>query len=143
LTRPRVLLAEDHPSNSALLRDLLQTEFEVVAAVHNGQALLTAASALSPDVIVTDIGMPGCDGIVATRTILRTHPAMRIVFVTVHDEADYIERGLEAGALGYVLKHAAGDELLPAVHAALRGERHVCGTKSERVETSQETRPWR
>jgi DNA-binding NarL/FixJ family response regulator len=143
LSRPRVLLAEDHPSNRALLRDLLDTEFEVVAAVQNGQALLKAASALSPDVIVTDVGMRGCDGIVATRTILRTNPATRIVFVTVHDEPDYIESGLEAGALGYVLKHAAGDELLPAVHAALRGERHVCGTKSERVETSREIRPWR
>lgn len=82
MSRPRVLLAEDHPSNGALLRDLLDTEFEVVAAVQNGQALLKAASALSPDVIVTDVGMRGCDGIVAIRTILRMNPATRIVFVT-------------------------------------------------------------
>src|SRR5207248_10198278 len=115
--------------------------FEVVAPVQNEQALLKAASALAPQMIVTDVGMRGCDAIVATRTILRTNPATRIVFVTVHDEPDYIESGLEAGALAYVLKHAAGDELLPAVHAALR--RHVCGTKSERVETSREIRPWR
>src|SRR5262245_914040 len=121
--RVRVLLADDHPANRALLRELLETEFDVIAAVEDGPALLVTAASLAPDVVVTDIGMPGCDGITAARTILRQSPGTRVVFVTVHDEPDLVERGLAAGALGFVLKHAAGDELIPAVQAALRGER--------------------
>jgi len=125
MTRARVLLADDHATNRALLRALLETEFEVIGEVHDGHALLAAAAALAPDVVVADIGMPGCDGITAARTIVRKHPSTRVVLVTVHDGADFVERGIAAGALGYVLKHAAGDELVVAVRAALRGERHL------------------
>jgi len=125
MTRPRVLLADDHAGNTDLLCRLLQPEFDVVASVQDGNALISAAEALSPDVIVTDISMPGVDGISAAMVILRQNPAARIVFVTVHRDICLMERGLEAGALGYVLKLDAGDDLLPAVRAALRGERHV------------------
>lgn len=124
-TRTRVLLADDHQANAALLRTLLQPEFEVVATVEDGQALVEAAEALSPDVIVTDIAMPILDGIAASIEILRRNPTARIVFVTVHCDPVMIARALAAGAFGYVLKVAAGDELVPAVRAALRGERHV------------------
>jgi DNA-binding NarL/FixJ family response regulator len=123
--RARVLLADDHPGNTDLLCQLLQPEFEVVGRVRDGNALVAAAETLSPDVIVTDISMPGLDGITAAMVILGRDPAARIVFVTVHGDRTLIERGLATGALGYVLKLAAGDELLPAVRAALRGERHV------------------
>jgi DNA-binding NarL/FixJ family response regulator len=126
-TRARVLLADDHPMNTALLRSLLVTEFDVVADVADGQALIAEAERLSPDVIVTDIGMPGVDGIEAARCILAKNPKVLIVFVTVHSEPEVVRRGLAAGASGYVLKLAAGDELLPAIFAALRGERHVTG----------------
>lgn len=123
--RTRVLLADDHGDNAALLRMLLQTEFEVVAIVEDGQALVQAAEALSPDVIVTDIAMPILDGIEASTEILRRNPEARIVFVTVHRDPSVVARGLATGAFGYVLKVAAGEELVTAVHAALRGERHV------------------
>ena len=93
--------------------------------MQDGRALVSAAEQLSPDVIVTDISMPGLDGIAAATAILRRNPAARIVFVTVHGDPSLVERGLATGALGYVLKLAAGDELVPAVHAALRGERQV------------------
>ena len=125
MTRARVLLADDHAGNMELLCRLLQPEFDVVASVQDGLALVSAADALSPDVIVTDISMPGLDGISAAIVILRRNPAARIVFVTVHRDGILMERGLATGALGYVLKLAAGDDLLPAVRAALRGERHV------------------
>jgi len=123
--RARVLLADDHPGNTDLLCQLLQPEFEVVGRVRDGNALVAAAETLSPDVIVTDISMPGLDGITASRAILRRNPGARIVLVTVHRDRILMERGLAAGALGYVLKLTAGDDLLPAVRAALRGERHV------------------
>ena len=93
--------------------------------MQDGRALVSAAERLSPDVIVSDISMPGLDGIAAATVILRRNPAARIIFVTVHGDPCLVERGLATGALGYVLKLAAGDELVPAVHAALRGERHV------------------
>src|SRR5262245_55703863 len=125
MNRPRVLLADDHEAIAEQLRGVLEADFEVVATVTDGGALIAAAEALRPDAIVTDIVMPGLDGIAAAAAILRHNPDARIVFVTVYGDAALVRRGLDAGGLGYVLKLAAGDDLLPAVHAALRGERHV------------------
>jgi DNA-binding NarL/FixJ family response regulator len=76
-------------------------------------------------VIGTDIGMPGLDGLAAARVILGRDSAARIVFVTIHDDPALVEQGLAAGALGYVVKTAAREELVPAVHAALRVKCHV------------------
>jgi DNA-binding NarL/FixJ family response regulator len=125
MNRPRLLLAEDHPETRALLRTLLQPEFDVLTEVADGLALVSAAERLSPDVIVTDISMPGLDGIAAATRILGRDPAARIVFVTAHGEAVLAERGVAAGALGFVLKVAAEYELVPAVQAAMRGECHI------------------
>ena len=102
--RPRVLLAEDHAETAERLRKLLRADFDVIASVEDGDALVDAAERLSPDVIVTDIAMPGIDGIEAAVLIRRHNPNARIVFVTVHAESMFVEAGLEAGALGYVLK---------------------------------------
>jgi DNA-binding NarL/FixJ family response regulator len=122
-SRPRVLLAEDHPSTTLLLQELLATEFEVIAAVENGKELVSACEALAPDVIVTDIAMPVMDGFTATSEILLRDPAARVVFVTGHRDAVLAERGLAVGGLGFVPKVTAGDELVPAVWAAFRRER--------------------
>jgi DNA-binding NarL/FixJ family response regulator len=126
MIRPRVLLADDHAGNTQLLRSLLEVEFDVVGAVQDGHALLGAAETLAPDVIICDISMPRLDGIEAAKRILCRNPAARIVFVTVHGELEMVKRSLTMGALGYVMKIVAGEELVPAVRAALRGERHVC-----------------
>ena len=123
--RARVLLADDHPAVVKDLCAVLQPEFDVIATVENGVALLAKVDALSPDVIVTDITMPGLDGIAAASEILRKNPAARIVFVTVHDEAEMVKKSLAIGVLGYVLKLTAGEDLVPAIHAALRGEQHI------------------
>ena len=125
MSQPRLVLADDHIGTAELLRGLLQPEFDVIAMVRDGLALVSAAERLSPDVIVSDISMPGLDGITAAIAILHRNPAARIVFVTVHNDPILVERGLETGALGYVVKSTAGDELLPAVRSALRGERHI------------------
>jgi DNA-binding NarL/FixJ family response regulator len=123
--RPRVLLAEDHAETAARLRKLLGVDFVVIASVENGRALVDATERLSPDAIVADIDMPGVDGIAATTLIRRRDPNARIVLVTVHGESMLVEAGLAAGALGYVLKDTAGDELVAAVHAALGGHQYV------------------
>ena len=122
---PRLVLADDHSGTAELLRGLLEPEFDVVAQVQDGFALVIAAERLSPDVIVSDISMPGLDGISAATAILRRNPGARIVFVTVHNDPILVERGMETGAMGYVVKSTAGDELVPAVRSALRGERHI------------------
>jgi len=122
---PRLLLADDHLPTIRLLCGLLEEEFDVIAEVAEGNALVRAAEELSPDVIVTDISMTGLDGISAAVLITRRNPSARIVFVTVHAEPAMVERSLATGALGYVLKEAAGDDLIPAIRAAIRGERYV------------------
>ena len=93
MSRPRVLLAEDNADTADRLRKLLRAEFDVVASVEDGDALVDAAERLSPDVIVTDIAMPGMDGIEAAVLIRRHNPNARIVFVTVHAESMLIEAG--------------------------------------------------
>jgi len=122
MTRPRVLLADDHAATIERWRDLLEPDFDVVGTVTDGQALIEAAERLAPDVIVTDIVMPGVNGITAAERILRRHPAARVVFATVHADQTMLRRGLAAGAFGYVLKVRVGDDLVPAICAALRGE---------------------
>jgi DNA-binding NarL/FixJ family response regulator len=136
MKRVRVLLADDHPAVAEQLRGVLETDFEVVGTVGDGEALLTAAATLRPDVIVADIAMPVLDGLAAARQILRRDPDARIVFVTVHDDPALVRQAFALGALGYVLKVRAGEELLPAVRAALRGERHGAAGAGGGVEDS-------
>ena len=123
--RPRLLLADDHLETVELLRTLLQPEFEVIGHVTDGRTLVKHACRLRPDVIVSDISMPDVDGLTAAAEILRHNPDARIVLVTVHGDRSLVARGLQTGALGFVLKLSAGDDLVPAVWAALRGERLV------------------
>ena len=119
MDRPRVLLAEDHPGIAEQLRKLLEVEFEVVATVADGRALRRAADESHPDVIVTDIMMPGFEGIAATAAPLARRLGTRVVLVTVRDDPELAERGYAAGALAYVLKHSASHKLVPAVRAAM------------------------
>jgi DNA-binding NarL/FixJ family response regulator len=130
--RPRILLAEDHPRTAQALRTLLEPEFDVAAVVGDGYALLREAEAMRPDVIITDISMPGLDGITATETLLGRHPGSRVVLVTVHDDQELIERGYAAGALAYVLKDTVSRDLVPAVRATLRGERFLSQRRDQR-----------
>jgi DNA-binding NarL/FixJ family response regulator len=130
--RPRVLLAEDHAETAERLRKLLRVDFDVIAWVEDGSALVDATERLMPDVIVADIAMPGVDGIAAAILIRRHDPNARIVLVTVHAESMLVEAGLAAGALGYVLKDTAGDDLVPAIHAALAGRQYLSRELGER-----------
>jgi DNA-binding NarL/FixJ family response regulator len=120
-----VLLAEDNPVMAAELRALLDVEFDVVATVGDGAALIAASAATRPDVVVTDVVMPERSGIEATIELKRSQPGIQVVLVTIHDDPALVERGHAAGALGYVLKVSAARDLIPAVHAALRKERYV------------------
>jgi DNA-binding NarL/FixJ family response regulator len=103
--------------------------------VADGNALLREAEVAHPDLVITDIMMPGRDGIAATGTLLARHPGTRVVLVTVHDDPDLAERGYVAGALAYVLKVAAARDLVPAVRTVMRGERFLSTSAPERPKT--------
>jgi DNA-binding NarL/FixJ family response regulator len=125
MDRRRVLLADDHAAMLTSWRSLLEPEFEVVGSVSDGEALVDAYERLTPDAIVSDIGMPRINGILAAERILRRYPDARIVFATVHADRIMLRRSLAAGAYGYILKVRGGEDLLPAVRAAIRGEMHI------------------
>src|SRR5690348_1104749 len=100
--RARVLLAEDHRDLAEQLRVLLATEFDVIAVVADGFAMIDAEGDLKPDVTVADISMPGLDGLRAAIAIRRRRPEARVVFVSVHDEPALVQRAFEIGASAYV-----------------------------------------
>jgi DNA-binding NarL/FixJ family response regulator len=125
LTRPRVLLADDNALFAAEIRVLLEDSFEVVGVVGSGEELETAFESLVPDVVVTDLVMPGKGGLAAARHILERHPATRVILLSVIDATPMIRLSFSAGIQGYVVKEDAADELVPAVRAALRGHEYV------------------
>ena len=125
MSRPRILIADDHQILAEGLRGLLEPEFEVVAVVADGRALVAAARELQPDVIVADVSMPSLGGIEAATQLRAQGIKARVVFLTMHQEVGYARRAMEAGGAGYVLKHSAASELVTAVHAALRGQIYV------------------
>ena len=126
--RPRVLLADDHPAMLALTADALADQCLVVGSVGDGRELLAEAERLHPDVIVLDITMPRLDGIEAARQLRRSHRPARLVFLTVHEDADFARAALDAGGLGYVVKARLATDLLPAIRAALADRRFISPT---------------
>jgi DNA-binding NarL/FixJ family response regulator len=128
MTRLKVLLADDHRIVAEGLMRLLEPEFELVGVVEDGRALLAAAKALNPDVIVSDISMPELNGVEALEELKKVNPAVRVVFLTMHHNVAYARQAMDAGALGYVLKHSAPDELILAVRAAGVGKTYVTPT---------------
>ena len=125
MSRPRVLLADDHRIVTEGLKGLLEPEFELVGIVGDGRALLAAAAKLRPDVIVADISMPLLNGIDAVRQIRKDNSEIKVVFLTMHADVTYAVSAIEAGASGYVLKHSAPTELVTAIRSALHGKTFI------------------
>lgn len=125
MKRTRVLLADDHTIVAEGLASLLEPEYELVGRVENGRDLLRAADELSPDVIVTDISMPLLNGIEALRQLKKTNPEVRVVFLTVHADVNYVTEAFRAGASGYVLKQSAAEELRSAIREVHDGRTYV------------------
>jgi DNA-binding NarL/FixJ family response regulator len=98
---------------------LLEPEYEVVGAVEDGLALLEAAARMRPDVCVIDISMPGMNGIEAATHLRERAPTVKVVFLTVHEDQDFVRAALAAGALGYVVKSRMASDLRAAIRAAL------------------------
>ena len=125
MSRPRILIADDHPVLAAGLRGLLEPEFEVVDVVADGRELLSAARRHRPDVIVTDVTMPSLNGIEAAAQLRDSGVSAKVVFLTVHHDVAYARRAMEAGAAGFLLKHSLASEVTTAVREVLLGRTYV------------------
>jgi len=121
MTRPRIVIADDHRVVVEGLKTILAAHFDLVGVVEDGQRMIEAARSLRPDAIVADITMPRLNGIEALAELRKGGMDVPVVFLTMHRDVEYASQALEAGAAGYVLKHAAPEELVQAVRVALDG----------------------
>jgi DNA-binding NarL/FixJ family response regulator len=125
MSKPRVLIADDHRIFAEGLKRLLKEDFDIVEVVADGRQLIAAAEKLRPDAIVADISMPMLNGIDAVQQIKKVQSAIKVVFLTMHPDVAYAVRAFKEGASGYVLKNAAPDELITAIREALKGKTYV------------------
>jgi len=125
MKRTTLLLADDHPPVLDYLTQMLSKEFEIVGTFGDGQAAFESASALKPDAVVFDISMPVLSGLAAAARLAESAQPPCIVFLTVHEDQDFVDAAFNVGALGYVLKRRLGTDLIPAIRAALAGRAFV------------------
>jgi two-component system response regulator NreC len=123
----QVLIADDHGVVRAGLRALLQAEadLEVIGEAACGVEALRLASQIRPDVVLMDISMPGLDGIEVTRRLATQAPQIRVLLLTVHEDAALLREAIRAGAAGYIVKRAVETELINAIRAAAAGDLYV------------------
>ena len=125
LTRTRIVLADDSPAVEAGIRRLLEPEFEVVESVADGLSLLAAAKKLRPDVVIVDVLMPGMTGLEAVRRLTKRQAGVRPILLSVLCDTALVDEARSVGALGYVLKASASQDLVEAIHVVLAGEFYV------------------
>ena len=133
MNRARILSADDHEEMRDQIKSLLDNDFEVLDSVEDGLALLDAAARLHPDVCLLDISMPVLNGIEAAERLKQGGSAVKIVFLTIHEDQDFLEAALKAGASAYVLKRRMAFDLRPAIVEALAGRTFISSCPSLRI----------
>jgi len=133
---PRILLADDQEEVRSTVAALLQNDFQVVGMANNGAEILELASICSADVLILDIVMPVLNGIETARRARACHLPGKIVFLTVYEDADFVEAALSAGASGYVVKAHLATDLVPAIRSALEGRIYVSPSIPSSPQTS-------
>ena len=136
MTRARILLADDHKEMRDTVEHLLESEFDIVGAVAGGEEMLKAEAEIHPDVCVLDISMPKVCGIEAANQLKARGSSARVVFLTVHEDPDFLQAALDTGALGYVLKSRIVSDLSRAIRNVLCDElfvspSHTLGTDKQ------------
>lgn len=131
--RARILIADDHNLVAELCKTLLEPEFDVIGTVSDGHALLRAAVALKPDVIVLDIAMPVLNGLDAGRQVKKALHAVKLVYLTMNTDPELAVEAFHRGASGYLLKTCAASEMVLAVRDVLRGKTYLSPTLKEKV----------
>ena len=121
MTRPRVLLADDHQMLAEALKSVVEPRCQVVGTVSDGRALLEAAARLQPDIVVLDIGMPQLNGLDAGRQLKHNLPKVKLIFMTMHQDPYLVGEAFRAGASAFLLKEAAVSELTEAIDRVLKG----------------------
>jgi DNA-binding NarL/FixJ family response regulator len=125
MSRPRVLLADDHTLVLDGFRKLLEDRCDVVGVAEDGRTLLRMAQELQPDIVTLDISMPQLNGVDAARKLKKILPRTKLIFVTMHADPAYVNEAFKAGASGYLLKRSAGSELLQAIQSVMGGQCYV------------------
>lgn len=133
MSRPSVVIADDHAIIRDALRSLLAKHYEVVALAADGRELVDAVVAHRPDVVVADFDMPEVNGLEALRELQARAIPVKVVFLTMHDDVHVAAEVLRAGGAGYVLKHSASTELRDAIQLALEGGRYLTPRMSSGV----------
>jgi DNA-binding NarL/FixJ family response regulator len=131
----RVLLADDHRLLRAGIRSLLEGApgIEVIAEASDGREALALIEAHHPHVLLTDISMPGMNGLDAAARVSREHPSVRVVVLSMHANEEFISQAIRAGAAGYLLKDAAPEEVIKAIHTVARGEMYLTPAVSKHL----------
>ena len=125
MNRVRLLIADDHVMFAQGLESLLHDDFDLLGTAGNGEELVEATLRLNPDVILVDISMPLLNGFDAVRRIRESGSETRIIFLTMHDDAALLSEAFRCGASGYILKQAAGEELVNAIREVAQGKIYV------------------
>lgn len=125
VTRPRILLVDNHPLMLEWMRTLLQSAFVIVGDAHTGREMVMQAMELHPDVIVADIAMPELSGIEAARELRNEGFTPKLVFLSIYPANEFVDACMAEGALGYVVKAQMATDLVPAIKAALAGRSFV------------------
>lgn len=135
--RKRILIVEDHTLLRAGIKSLLSQDhdLEIVGEATNGRDAVRAIDKLAPDLVLTDLSMPGMNGIEAITDIKRSFPKTLVLVLTVHREDEFIHESLQAGADGYILKDATDDELRVAIRSVLNGKPYLSPDISKKVIT--------
>lgn len=134
----RILIADDHPLVLESVKQLLEPNFSVVGTAHTGQEVLDEAKKLQPDIVLLDANMPGMSGFEAARKLKNLLPTVKIIFLTMLTEAIAVSEGFRAGAMGYVLKQDASDELHAAVKSVMANRRFVSSKLDMEVREAME-----
>jgi DNA-binding NarL/FixJ family response regulator len=125
MNKPRIIIADDHTLMTEGLRRLLEPDFQVVGTASTGRQLIELADRVPADAVVLDIGMPELNGIEAARIINKSHPSVKLIFVTQQIDRYYVQAAFQAGAAAFVAKQSASTELQLAISGALRGETYI------------------
>jgi DNA-binding NarL/FixJ family response regulator len=129
----RVLLADDHSIVREGLRRIVEEsgDMAVVAEAADGREAIQQVAQTVPDVAVVDISMPGIDGLEVVVRLRESHPGLPVLILTMHEEAQYIVRAIEAGAMGYLTKQSAPEQLVTAIRKVHRGQRYLTDEATE------------
>lgn len=135
MTSPKVLIADDHRVVADALVRLLNDHYEIVGTINDGSLVFEAVFASQPDVVILDVSMPQVSGLEALRQLKRYHIEFKAIVLTMHADPTLAVEALKAGANGFVLKEASGEELLTALQVVLAGGTYLTSSLTKEIVT--------